>query len=1156
MKTRRAGTRSRQQVRNGVIATAALGGLLLTCTTIPIAASAAESAAPSPVASDAPWTKTVSYLVDQLTASEKISLLRGGAPVGGPTGTNELDPDPHGQAGYIKGVPRLGIPENRHVDALGVNVSADTTASPSRIGLASSFSRELLGQFGQLTGEEGLGTGMTLIYGPQADLARTPSWSRNNTAYSEDAYLASQLMSDEITGIQGTGLMSQVKHVGMYNGQAQATPSIVEGQAAHEIYLAPAEQAAKDGVSSMMCSYATFQIKDDPRYSKPDYACENSVLMQDIIKNDWNFKGFITSDYNALHSTSDLLAGVNQEFATSYFTAANLQPLIDPTSADYSAAYQAAADDSIARTLYQDERFGLLDNQHIPAAYQSDVPQHGDVDVYDNTVTINKKKGIAEAEELAERSAVLLKNDNSALPLSKDSTVNVVGTTSNLLPAAPGGERSQGFGDRATISPIKGLQAIGGSKVSSNPGVDALGTTVPAANLKQDVDGTAAGLTRTETPAGGGAAVTTTSALLDGKQTDLVRGNTYKWTGFLDVPADDTYQLNLQRPYGKDSGDDSKFNDGITRASGSAVALSVDGASKTLANPDSNILQNAIPSYATGTANKITADNGQYLGYDNTAASVQLTAGRHAISITYTPTATVPATPTLRLAWSAKADAVAKAVAAAATHDVSVIFADDSGSTGGDGASTSTDVKSLSAAQNSLITQVAAAAHANGKKAVVVLNTGSAIQTPWVDDVDGILEMWYPGQEGGTATAKLLYGQANPSGHLTISFPKNSAESLFGVTDTNGDGTIGAGDANWERSNATKDEGETAASFKWSEGLAIGYRWFTDSSANTKGYAPQFAFGHGLSYTDYAYSGLSTKTATDGGLDVTFTVKNTGERAGYDAPQVYVGPSWELDSKIEQTQMKLAQFDAVKLNAGESKTLSLHVQPKDLSSYSTENNNWVLGTGSRSVYLGAASDDIRLQATGKVVSHAEAPVVTAQPAATTTAKVGQKVTLKASASGSPAPTVRWQQSNDRGATWTDVADALDETFTYTAAVNGAQYRAAFTNDLGTAYTNVNKLTIKKTATTVKVTLAKKSITHTSHAKVTVRVSPTSGKPTGTVTVHYGTKSKKVTLSAAKKGSVSITLPLLKKGTYKVYASYGGNATYAADSSTKVTLTVR
>ena len=1132
---------SARTVRSGVVAAAAIGAVILSCTAAPaFAVTGPFHSAPAETAADAPWTKTVTYLVSKLTPKEKVALIHGvrGADI----------PDPHGEAGYLQGVKRLGIPGLRHADAQGLSVQAETTSSPSRIGLASTFSRDLLSEFGTLEGTEGLAADVDLLYSPQTDLARTPSWSRNNTAYSEDAYLAKTLVVEEVDGIQGTGLMSQVKHVGMYNGQNQDTPSVVEGQAAHEIYLAPAEAAAQAGVSSMMCSYATFRIKDDPRYTQPDYACANSVMQRDIIKGDWNFPGFITSDYGGIHATNSLLAGVDQEFRTAFLDSATLTPLIDTTSATYDAAYEAAADEAIARTLYQDERFGLLDNDYIPAAFQSTVAQHGDVDSDDNTTAIDKAAGKKLSAELAERSAVLLQNDNDVLPLTSSQTVNVVGQSSVLLPASPGGEKSTGFGDRDTIGALKGLQAIGGAKVVSNPGIDLLGTAIPAANLKQAATGDLAGLVRTTTLPGG-SPTTSVDTALAGTQTDLVRGATYSWTGYIDVPTDDTYQLQIQRPYGSDSGNDSAYNTGVTRATGGAVSLQVDGVAKTLANPDTSILQNAVPSFASGTNNKIVADNGQYLGYDNTGAAVPLTPGRHSITLTYAPTLTVPATPTIRLAWSAKSAAVASAVAAAATNDVSVIFADDAGATGGEnGASTTTSLNTLSAAQNSLITQVTASAHAAGKKVVVVLNTGSAIQTPWADDVDGILEMWYPGQEGGTATAKLLYGKANPGGHLTISFPTDNNHDLFTVVDGK----------NGERSVATLDAGETTASLKWTEGLNVGYRWFTDPAANTQNWDPRFAFGHGLSYTSFAYSDLSTKTASDGGVDVTFTVKNTGDREGIDAPQVYVGPSSELDpAKFDQTALKLVQFDDVKLDAGESKTLTLRVAQRELSSYSTENNNWVVGTGTRTFSLAAASDDIKLTATAKVVTEASAPVVTTQPTAAVTANAGATVTLTAAASGSPEPTVRWQRSLGKGSPYTDIVGADSATYTFAADVS-ARYRAVFSNDLGTVYSAASVVTVapaKITSTTV-VKIADATITTAQQAKLTITVSPVASTPTGSVVVHYGSATKTVTLTKASKGKVTVTLPKLKKGTYSVYAVYQGDTTHKVDTSVKSTLTVR
>lgn len=1167
MKTRASSNDSIGGTRTAIIALVTAGALAVAGFATPAVAHSGPTEPSSPASSpDAPWTKTIRYLVGQLTPTEKVNLIHGG-------GVGQGDPDFHGQAGYFPEVARLGIPEMRHADALGINVNADTTSSPSRIGIAASFSRELLARYGEFVGDEGLGADIDLLYGPQSDLARTPSWSRNNTAYSEDAYLASELMVQEISGLQSTGLLSQVKHVGMYNGQNQNIVSKVSGQAAHEIILAPAEDAADAGVSSMMCSYATFLILDDPRYTQPDYACQNTVMMQNIIKGDWNFNGFITTDYTAGKNTASLLAGVDQEFITNWLGIANLLPLIDPASATYSPLYAAAADESVARSLYQLERFGKLDNDHIPPAFRSKVPQHGDVDANDNDIDIDKAAGIAISEELAERAAVLLKNEGDTLPLGASASVNVVGQTSNLLPANPGGEKSVGFGDRAVTTPLKAMQAIGGAQVDSNPGIDLLGTTVPSALLVNDAASPGVfepGLVRTTAFADGTPATTQVDPALGGDQTDLVRGNTYTWTGYIDVPAGDTYQLQLQRPYGRDTGDDAAYNQGIVRyvdAPGtpspfgqppSNVTLTVDGANRSLANPDGNILPNAIPTYAEGTGNELVADNGQYMGYENTGAALALAAGRHAISITYKPTTLLPATPTLRLAWSGKGTALAEAVAAAADSDISVIFADDSGSTGGDGASTSTAVLSLSAAQNQLITSVADAARAAGNKAVVVLNTGSAVQMPWVDKVDAVLEMWYPGQEGGTATAKLLYGQANPSGHLTLSFPKTSQQTLFGTVDTNGNGVADAGDENWERSNGTVDPGDSFASFKWSEGLAIGYRWFTDPSENTAGYAPLFAFGHGLSYTEFAYSGFEAKPSRDGGIDVSFKVKNVGTRSGYDAPQVYVGPSPDLDpAAFDQTALKLVQFDSVKLDAGKSTRVSLHIGAKDLSSYSTATNQFVLGTGQRSLYLGAASDDLRATAKVNLRGGASAPVITRNPTATTTATEGDRVTLRAEAKGAPEPTARWQVSKDGGATWTDVIGARSNKLVFTAELGQTswQYRAAFDNEMGPAYSSPSTLSVKQRAD-VTIALSSRTVTTKQNATVTVTIAPTDGSPTGTVVVHYDRKKVTVPLAATDAGVITVTLPKLSKGNYAIYAEYSGDAVFAGDESRRATLHVR
>lgn len=185
------------------------------------------------------------------------------------------------------------------------------------------------------------------------------------------------------------------------------------------------------------------------------------------------------------------------------------------------------------------------------------------------------------------------------------------------------------------------------------------------------------------------------------------------------------------------------------------------------------------------------------------------------------------------------------------------------------------------------------------------------------------------------------------------------------------------------------------------------------------------------------------------------------------------------------------------------------------------------------------------------------PAITADLAAKTSVTVGKSVTLTASASGTPTPTQQWQVSTNGGSTWKDIAGATSASYTFTpkAKDSGDRYRAAFTNLAGTTYSNETKLTVKLLKSTAILTLADRSISTDQKAKVSITVSPVASKPTGTVVVHYGSRTKTVKLYSSSNGKVSVSLPKLKKGTYKVWAEYKGSSTQAADKSPRVTLRV-
>jgi beta-glucosidase len=886
--------------------------------TLSVAAQATPSAvhAPSPAAAIAPLTPTVRYLLDQLTVEEKIALVHGALGQGIVAPVTPTDPAANGAIGVVAGVPRLGIPTFRHVDSNGINLFADSTAYPGRLGIAATFDRAGVSQFGQALGKEGRALGADLAYAPQTDLARFPSWGRNLTSYGEDPYLTEQLATADVRAIQSTGLLAQLKHFAFYDGQNQDTPSVIDERAAHELYLKAYESALTAGrASSVMCSYAKYRIAQ--LQQSPAYSCENEFGLQSVLRDDFNFTGWVTSDYGASHATSDILGGMDQEFLSSNLAPAALKPLVDPVSSTFDPAYAAALDGAVTRILYQYQRFGRLDDTAYPAWAKTGVQPAPAPAPFD------EQAGITLARRLAEQSAVLLKNSDDVLPLSRsrDTSIAVVGPTADLLPAASGTERSRGVGQRTTITPLDVLRAkAGGARVTYAPGIDRIGTSVPADALRTSPNGPA-GLTRTETDANGVVVGTRIDRALAGNQDDLTKGNTYTWDGYVSVPTEDTYTLWLQRPAGTVVGSPTGPNGGVNPGYQAgpftgvfdSASLSVDG---TLAQLSS--VSTMHPNDYKGGPTL----NGQYLGLNVAGASLPLTRGEHRISITYATSPKAATAPTFKLTWARQQHDLNAAAAAARRADTAVVFVDDANTTTAAG-----DVSTLGPGQDDLIAKVAA----SNPRTVVVLNTGAAVQMPWLNKVKGVLEMWFPGQEGGTATANLLLGAANPSGRLPITFPVTNASTPF------------AGHP--ERSIGVNGQ------IVWSEALQVGYRWYVANRIK-----PAFPFGFGLSYTSFRYQHLrvSGPQGPSSAVTVTFRVRNVGPFTGTEVPQIYL----TLPNSAGEPSRRLAGFDRVTLEPGATTTVRVVLDPSSidhpLSIWDTASHSWLTPTGRFSVQVGSS----------------------------------------------------------------------------------------------------------------------------------------------------------------------------------------------------------
>jgi beta-glucosidase len=245
---------------------------------------------------------------------------------------------------------------------------------------------------------------------------------------------------------------------------------------------------------------------------------------------------------------------------------------------------------------------------------------------------------------------------------------------------------------------------------------------------------------------------------------------------------------------------------------------------------------------------------------------------------------------------------------------------------------------SLPKNQDALVEAVAAA----NPNTIVVLETGGPVSMPWIQHVKGVVEMWYPGIGGAQALANILFGEVNPSAKLPVTFAKDDAQLPHPVVP--GLEGVPAGAPNREHDVKPFD-------LNYTEGAKVGYKWFEATNKQ-----PLFPFGYGLSYTTYAYSGLSVDDAK---RNVHFTVRNTGQCEGTEIAQVYVA----LPSAAKESYKRLSAWQRVKLAPGESKDVTLTLEPLTLTVFNTEQNGWQLLPGDYSVLAGPSSSETPLKAT-------------------------------------------------------------------------------------------------------------------------------------------------------------------------------------------------
>ena len=789
----------------GAVALAALFAVPATA-----AASHAATSTSCPwVTSTAPISQRVAQLMSQMTLADKITMVEG-----------------HGTTNpyvfYTPAIPSLCIPAVGLED--GPNGVADgmtgVTQLPSGVSLAATWDPSLAQQYGQVIGAEEYGKGASANLGPTVNMDRDPRWGRSFEALSEDPFLNASLDVPEIDGVQSQDVESQVKHFDAYNQETyRNTPAdnvIVDNRALQEIYM-PSFYAAvtQAGAASVMCAYSLVN---------GNFSCNNSYLNNTVLRDQWDFPGFVMSDYGALHSTQGALQGTDQEQPFNTYFGTALQTDIQNGTIPVSAINTMVQD-----VFTQMFRFNLFSQ-----------PRTGSP-----SDTVTTPAHVALANQVAEAGTTLLKNSGGVLPISPTGagTVAVIGPSASASPTYGGGGSAYVI-PSATVSPLAGIQAAAGAgtSVTYQQGLptDTSLPSIPASNLTPAY---------APTPFGG------------------------SYTGTLTAPKTGTYVLAITNPCGCYT----------------STYLSLDG-TQLIDNPSTP----PVHTYSV---------------------AVNLTAGQ-----TYTLSISGDSSQLLWGTPSALAPGIAAAVAAAKTASVAVVVVSD------DTESEATDRPSLNlpSAQDELISAVAAA----NPHTVVVINAGAPVAMPWLSQVAGVVDAWYPGQTSGTSLASVLFGQTDPGGHLPVTFPA----SLSQVP-----------------ASTTAQFPGNGSEVLYSEGIDIGYRWY-----DSQNITPMFPFGFGLSYTKFAYSGLSlSRTVVNGTQDVrvSATVTNVGKVAGSDVAQLYLGDP----AATGEPPRQLEGYQRVTLNPGRSARVSFTITPQDMSWWSDSANGWTQTAGLYHVYVGDSS---------------------------------------------------------------------------------------------------------------------------------------------------------------------------------------------------------
>jgi beta-glucosidase len=620
---------------------------------------------------------------------------------------------------------------------------------------------------------------------------------------------------------------------------------------------------------------------------------QNPILDTDILKKEWGFQGVLMSDWDATYDgVAAANAGLDLEMPSGKFmNRQTLEPALQQ-----GLISEATIDDKVRRILRDAVRFGWLDRDQLDLS----IPRYN-------------QQGREVALQGARESMVLLKNDGSLLPLNKATIHSVAVIGPDAYPGVPVGGGSARVEPFHAIGFLEGISNYLGPnvKVFSARGVPSVAELADATQFSTTAGGSAPGLNAeyfsSAEPAGSAAVARVDAHVNFGVGSNMrLAANTLstRWTGYFTPASAGSHDVFVQS-----TGED-----------GGRYRLYID---------DALVLDNWTLSIAK-------------LNY----ATLDLTAAPHKIVLEQRGRSGWLGGE-FRLGIVARGGYVeAEAKQLAASADVVVVaagFDPESESEGSD------RTFGLPPGQDELIQAMAAA---NKNTVVVVTSGGGVDMRAWLDRVPALIEAWYPGQEGGTALAEILFGDVDPSGRLPITF-----------------------DHSWEESPVHDSyypaEGTTRVAY--SEGVFSGYRGYDHA-----GRKPLFPFGYGLSYTTFSFSHLAVtpSSSSDGHCEVSFDVTNTGAREGAEVAEVYVG---DTHASVPRPPKQLEGFARVSLQPKETRRVTVSLTRRSLSYYDVAGKTWRADPGEFQVLVGSSSAQIELRGTftlepGQAAAANSAPV--------------------------------------------------------------------------------------------------------------------------------------------------------------------------------------